>query len=240
MFGDSIETSITEPQPARVEPWDTMTQLTKEKDVIGMFISGHPLDDFNLEVNTFCSKGGLSLLQNLESVNGRELKMTGTVVDVLEKITKTGKPYGSFKLEDYETSHDFMMFGEEWLKFKHLVARGEKLFVVGRAQSKRFAQEVNGMEFRITRIELLCDIRKKMGRFLDISVPMAKLNDELVERIALALANGEGRTQVRIKILSKDGELRLPSNVFNKVNIESDALSNLETINEIEFAVSET
>ena len=240
LFGDSIETSITEPQPARVEPWDTMTQLTKEKDVIGMFISGHPLDDFNLEVNTFCSKGGLSLLQNLESVNGRELKMAGTVVDVLEKITKTGKPYGSFKLEDYETSHDFMMFGEEWLKFKHLVARGEKLFVVGRAQSKRFAQEVNGMEFRITRIELLCDIRKKMGRFLDISVPMAKLNDELVERIALALANGEGRTQVRIKILSKDGELRLPSNVFNKVNIESDALSNLEKINEIEFVVSET
>ena len=240
LFGDSIETSITEPQPARVEPWDTMTQLTKEKDVIGMFISGHPLDDFNLEVNTFCSKGGLSLLQNLESVNGRELKMAGTVVDVLEKITKTGKPYGSFKLEDYETSHDFMMFGEEWLKFKHLVARGEKLFVVGRAQSRRFNQEVNSMEFKITRIELLCDIRKKMGRFLDISVPMAKLNDELVERIALALANGEGRTQVRIKILSKDGELRLPSNVFNKVNIESDALSNLETINEIEFAVSET
>lgn len=240
LFGDSIETSITEPQPARVEPWDTMTQLTKEKDVIGMFISGHPLDDFNLEVNTFCSKGGLSLLQNLESVNGRELKMAGTVVDVLEKITKTGKPYGSFKLEDYETSHDFMMFGEEWLKFKHLVARGEKLFVVGRAQSRRFNQEVNSMEFKITRIELLCDIRKKMGRFLDISVPMAKLNDELVERIALALANGEGRTQVRIKILSKDGELRLPSNVFNKVNIESDTLSNLETINEIEFAVSET
>lgn len=240
LFGDSIETSITEPQPARVEPWDTMTQLTKEKDVIGMFISGHPLDDFNLEVNTFCSKGGLSLLQNLESVNGRELKMAGTVVDVLEKITKTGKPYGSFKLEDYETSHDFMMFGEEWLKFKHLVARGEKLFVVGRAQSRRFNQEVNSMEFKITRIELLCDIRKKMGRFLDISVPMAKLNDELVERIALALANGEGRTQVRIKILSKDGELRLPSNVFNKVNIESNALSNLETINEIEFAVSET
>jgi hypothetical protein len=79
-----------------------------------------------------------------------------------------------------------------------------------------------------------------MGRYLDISVPMTKLSDELVERIALALANGEGRTQVRIKILSKDGELRLPSNVFNKVNIESDALSNLEKINEIEFAVSET
>jgi DNA polymerase-3 subunit alpha len=240
LFGDSEEASIAEPQAPKVEPWDTMTQLSKEKEVIGMFISGHPLDDFNLEVTTFCSKGGLSLLQALDTVNGRELKLAGTVVDVMEKTSKNGKPYGSFKLEDYETTSDFMMFGEEWLKFRHLVVRGEKLFVVGRVQPKRFGQEVNGLEFRINRMELLCDIRTKMGRYLDILIPMQKLNDSLVERIATTLQNGSGKTQVRMRVIHEQSELLLPSNNFNKVNIETEALKALQDIPEIEFEVSES
>jgi DNA polymerase-3 subunit alpha len=240
LFGDSMETTIAEPQPPKVEPWDTMSQLSKEKEVIGMFISGHPLDDFSIEVNAFCSKGGLSLLQNLDSVNGRELKLAGTVVDVMEKTSKAGKPYGSFKAEDYENTSEFVMFGEEWLKFRHMVARGAKLFIVGRAQPRRFGQEVNGMEFRINRIELLCDIRAKLGRYLDIAIPMNKLNDSLVQRIATALQNGSGRTQVRMKIITDQTELRLPSNAFNKVNIETDALTALQEIEDIDFEVSES
>ncbi len=240
LFGDSDEANIAEPQAPKVEPWDTMTQLSKEKEVIGMFISGHPLDDFSLEVNTFCSKGGLSLLQTLETVNGRELKLAGTVVDVLEKTAKNGNPYGSFKLEDYETTSDFMMFGEDWLKYRHLITRGGKLFVVGRVQPKRFGQDINALEFRINRIELLGDIRKKMGRYLDIFIPMHRLNDELIERIATSLENGTGKAQVRMRVMHEQSELLLPSNSFNKVNIEAEALKALQDIPEIEFEVSES
>jgi DNA polymerase-3 subunit alpha len=205
-----------------------------------MFISGHPLDDFSLEVNTFCSKGGLSLLQTLETVNGRELKLAGTVVDVLEKTAKNGNLYGSFKLEDYETTSDFMMFGEDWLKFRHLIARGGKLFVVGRVQQKRFGQDTNALEFRINKIELLGDIRAKMGRYLDIIIPMHKLNDDLIERIATTLKNGTGKTQVRMRLMHEQSELLLPSNNFNKVNIDTEALKELQEIPEIEFEVSES
>jgi DNA polymerase-3 subunit alpha len=240
LFGDSDEATIVEPQPPKAESWDTMTQLSKEKEVIGMFISGHPLDDFSLEVNTFCSKGGLTLLQSMETVNGRELKLAGTVVDVIEKTAKNGNPYGSFKLEDYETTSDFMMFGEDWLKFRHLITRGGKLFVVGRVQPKRFGQDVNALEFRINRIELLGDIRTKMGRYLDISIPMHKLNDALVERIANTLQNGTGKTQVRMRVLHEQSELLLPSSNFNKVNIDTDALKALQEIPEIDFEVSES
>ena len=240
LFGNSDEVAIAEPQPPKVEPWDTMTQLSKEKEVIGMFISGHPLDDFQLEVQTFCSKGGLTLLKNLDAINGRELKLAGTVVDALEKTSKNGNPYGSFKLEDYETTFDFMMFGEDWLKFKHLLTRGGKVFVVGRVQPKRFGQEANGMEFRINRIELLGDIRAKMGRFLDIRIPMYKVNDALIEKIAATLRNGTGRTQVRMRLVHEQSELLLPSNNFNKVNIEQESLAALEAISEIEFEVSES
>jgi DNA polymerase-3 subunit alpha len=133
-----------------------------------------------------------------------------------------------------------MMFGEDWLKYRHLITRGGKLFVVGRVQPKRFGQDINALEFRINRIELLGDIRKKMGRYLDIFIPMHRLNDELIERIATSLENGTGKAQVRMRVTHEQSELLLPSNSFNKVNIEAEALKALQDIPEIEFEVSES
>ena len=133
-----------------------------------------------------------------------------------------------------------MMFGEDWLKYRHLIIRGGKLFVVGRVQPKRFGQDINALEFRINRIELLGDIRKKMGRYLDIFIPMHRLNDELIERIATSLQNGTGKAQVRMRVTHEQSELLLPSNSFNKVNIEAEALKALQDIPEIEFEVSES
>jgi DNA polymerase-3 subunit alpha len=133
-----------------------------------------------------------------------------------------------------------MMFGEDWLKYRHLITRGGKLFVVGRVQPKRFGQDISALEFRINRIELLGDIRKKMGRYLDIFIPMHRLNDELIERIATSLENGTGKAQVRMRVMHEQSELLLPSNSFNKVNIEAEALKALQDIPEIEFEVSES
>jgi hypothetical protein len=86
----------------------------------------------------------------------------------------------------------------------------------------------------------LGDIRAKMGRYLDIIIPMHKLNDDLIERIATTLKNGTGKTQVRMRVMHEQSELLLPSNNFNKVNIEAESLKALEQIAEIEFEVCES
>jgi sulfite reductase beta subunit-like hemoprotein len=79
-----------------------------------------------------------------------------------------------------------------------------------------------------------------MGRYLDIFIPMHRLNDELIERIATSLQNGTGKAQVRMRVTHEQSELLLPSNSFNKVNIEAEALKALQDIPEIEFEVSES
>jgi DNA polymerase-3 subunit alpha len=241
MFGEETESVVAEPFPFKVEPWDTMTQLSREKEVVGMYISGHPLDDFALDIKSFCSAGGLLLLQNLEANNGREIKLAGTVTEFTEKVARTSnKPFGSFRMEDYETHSEFVLFGEDYLKYKHLLYAGSKLFVVGRIQPRRFGQETNGFEFRISRIEPLFDIREKMGRYLDISVSLAKLNDGLIEKIASTIQNGTGKAQLRMRLLTDEGELKLPSNAYNKVNISAEALLKLQELDEVEFEVSES
>lgn len=241
LFGDESTSVVSEPQPPRMEPWDTMTQLSKEKEVVGMYISGHPLDDFSVEIKAFCSKGGLTLLQNMEANNGRELKIAGTIVEFNEKFARSSnKPFGTFKMEDYEAQFEFVLFGEDYLKYKHLLFAGAKLFVVGRIQTRRFGQETNGLEFRTQRIEPLFEIREKLGRYLDITVKIDKLNDVLIENLANSLNNGIGKTQVRMRVLTDDGELKLPANAFNRVSISQEALNALSEVDDIEFALSES
>lgn len=241
LFGDDNNSVVSEPPAPRVEPWDTMTQLSKEKEVVGMFISGHPLDDFSVEIRAFCSAGGLTLLQNLEAGNGRELKLAGTVTEFNEKIARSSnKPFGTFKMEDYDANYEFVLFGEDYLKYKHLLFAGAKLYVVGRVQPRRFGQETNGLEFRILRIEPLFEIRDKLGRYLDITIALDKLNDNLVEKLAGTLNNGTGKTQVRMRLLTGEGELKLPAGAFNRVSINAESLQALSEVEDIEFVVSES
>lgn len=240
LFGDEEASVIVDPQPARVEAWDTMTQLSKEKEVVGMFISGHPLDDFAFDIKSFCSDGGLKQLQEMEKINGKDLKLAGTVIDFAHKVSKaSGKPFGTFKLEDYEESHEFILFGEEYLKYKHFFHPGEKLFISGRVQTRRFGNETNGMEFRINAIELLADIRDKRARFIDVTINIDTLSDQLIQQLMDTIPNGAGKSTLRINVKTNDDNLKLPSSTFNKIQITTDVLNALEEL-PIEFAVKES
>lgn len=240
LFGDIEETVLVDPQPPQSEPWDTMTQLSKEKEVVGMFISGHPLDDFALEIKSFCSKGGLSLLQDMEANKNRDLRIAGTVVDFTHLMSKSSnKPYGRFKLEDYDSSFDFVLFGEDYLKNKHFFNIGEKLFVIGRIQPRKFSNDNNALEFRINRIEPLFEIREKLGNYLDIHIPLEKLTDELVHKLAASLKNGKGKTQVRMSVDTGAGSLKLNSGNTNKVEVTGELLNELEALTEIEVELCE-
>ncbi|MFN0030815.1 MAG: DNA polymerase III subunit alpha [Flavobacteriales bacterium] len=240
LFGAEDAMVIVEPQPARVEPWDTMTQLSKEKEVVGMFISGHPLDDFALEIKSFCTPGGMALLQNMEQQHGRDLKLAGTVMDFQEKIARTSnKPFGTFKLEDYEAQQEFVLFGEDYLKYKHLLFNGAKLFVLGKVQQRKWNGEPNGFEFRINRLEPLFEVREKLGRYLDIVVSLDKLNDQLVERIAATLNQG-GKTKVRMQVMTDDGFLKMPAGMFQKLNVTNKVIEKLDEMEEVEYGLFES
>lgn len=240
LFGDAEEADVAEPAAPNVEPWDTLSQLNKEKEVVGMFISGHPLDDFALEIKSFCSDGGLNLLQDMEANKNRELKIAGTVVDFVEKVARTSnKPFGTFKVEDYDNTADFVMFGEEYMKYKHLLHKGHHLFIVGRIQPRKFGQDPNQLEFKINRIEPLYEVREKLGRYLTININLAHISENLVEELSSSLPNGSGKTQVRIDIRDDKANMVLPSMSYNRVHLTNDVLRKLDSIPEIEYTLSD-
>lgn len=240
LFGDVEETAISDPQPPVVEPWDTMTQLSKEKEVVGMFISGHPLDDFALEIKSFCTKGGLGLLKDLEAIRNREVKLAGTITMFAERHVKSSnKPYGVFTIEDYDSSFEFFIFGEDYLKSQHLIQPGNKVFITGRAQPRKFGNDPNSLEFKILKIDPLFEIREKMGRYLDIHIALDKLTDDLVDKLSSVLKNDNGKTQVRLNVNTGSGSLKLNSGNTNKVTVTTELMNELEAITDIEIDLNE-
>jgi DNA polymerase-3 subunit alpha len=242
LFGDTADAAMPQPLAPIVEPWDTLSQLSREKEVVGMFISGHPMDDYGLEIKSFCSDGGLTLLQDMEANKNRELKLAGMVIDVQEKIARaSNKPFGTFKLEDYENNFEFILFGEDYLKYRHLLQKGSFLYLAGRIQPKRFGADADkALEFKINKIEPLFEIRDKLARYLNISIDLTSITNEFVETISNVLPNGSGKTIVRFKVKDPDGtELTLPSTSFNKVSVTNELITQLNKYPEITYRVSE-
>ena len=128
LFGDASDVQIAEPLVPPCEEWGTMEKLAREKEVVGIYISGHPLDDFRVEMNTFCN-ATLAFFKNLEPYVNRELCFGGVVTDVQHRVSKQGKGWALFTLEDYTDSFEFRIFGEEYLRFRHFFVKNSFVFV---------------------------------------------------------------------------------------------------------------
>ena len=120
LFGESSEVQIPEPEIPPCEEWGTMEKLRREKEVVGIYISGHPLDDFQKEINAFCN-ASVSFFARPEEYLNRELTFAGVITDVQHRVSKNGKGWAIFTVEDYTDTHDFRIFGEEYLKYQETV-----------------------------------------------------------------------------------------------------------------------
>src|SRR6056297_711069 len=120
LFGEASEVQIPEPVVPPCEEWGTMEKLRREREVVGIYISGHPLDDFRYEMDYFCNSK-LGEFNDLERCVNRDLTFGGVISDVQHRVSKMGKGWAMFSVEDYTDTYEFRMFGEEYLKFRHFL-----------------------------------------------------------------------------------------------------------------------
>ena len=155
MFGESTGTKMPEPEIPRATEWSSMYKLKREKEVVGIFISGHPLDDFRIEVDAFCN-GNISMLNALEENQGKDILIAAIVGDAEHRITKNGDPFGTLILEDYTDSAKLFLWRENYLKFKHFLVPGTFVAIKGRIEKPPRRAE---LEFNISSIEMLQNLK---------------------------------------------------------------------------------
>jgi DNA polymerase-3 subunit alpha len=227
LFGGDDEVAIPEPAIPTCEPWERMHQLNLEKEIIGIYISGHPLDAFKLEVDHLCyPKEGLQVLAKADSVKGRELRFAGRVVAPEHRMTKNGKPFGRFSLEDYHHTETFMLFGEDYLKLKDYLVEGWFVFVRGAVEPRRFGPE-DSLEFKIRGMELLADVREKMIERIRLQVSLAGLTEDFANEMADWVERHPGKVGLTMEIRDEDAGIEMTSRT-KKIELTNEFIQVME------------
>ncbi|AVR47365.1 DNA polymerase III subunit alpha [Christiangramia fulva] len=231
LFGEASEVQIPEPEVPPCEEWGTMEKLRREKEVVGIYISGHPLDDFKIEMNYFC-KAKLSDLRNLENLVNLELTIGGVITDVQHRVSKNGKGWAIFMMEDYDDSFEFKIFGEEYLKMKHFLVPNN--FVHLRCYIKEgWTNKETGKKgeprIQFTDMNLLHDVMDKYAKKLTIQLNIDDLKSEKIEWLKDTFQSHKGDHRLNFVVyeMKEQVKLHMPSRK-HKVKISQELLEMLE------------
>jgi DNA polymerase III subunit alpha len=194
LFGDASDVQIAEPIVPPCEEWNTMEKLAKEKEVVGIYISGHPLDDYKFEMKYFCNTK-LESLKSLEQYVGKNLSFGGIVTNVQHRTAKNGKGWATFVLEGYDESHEFRIFNEEYLKFRHFLVQNHFVFIkvnvkdgwVNRETGKKSDPQIQFMQ-----VQSLQDVLATFAKKLIIHLDIKDIGEELVSRLNTIFQSNKG------------------------------------------------
>jgi len=231
LFGDSSDVQIPEPDVPPCEEWGTMKKLKLEKEVVGVYISGHPLDDFKTEVDNFCNCK-VSDFNNLEKFVNRELCFGGVVSDVQHRESKTGKGWALFVVEDYEDSFEFKIFGEEYLKFRHFLVPNS--FIYGRVLVKegwinRETNKKGEARLQYVNMQMLQDVMDSQAKKLTIQMPVEDLHEDRIKLLKDLFRTHKGDKQLNFIIYEEESQVQLSMlSRKQKVNISQELLDELE------------
>lgn len=206
LFGGSSGTALPKPKVEQVEPFSEIEKLNLEKEVVGIYISGHPLDDFRFELDSFCT-AKCQQLNELEPMLNRELKVGGIVSQVEHRTTKTGKPFGKFTLEDYSGNATFTLFGEDYMKFRNFMNIGFFLFIEGGVIKNSWGQQ--NIELKIRNIDLLNEIGIKRSRGLQVKLLARDINPGLIGQLEDLCQKNPGNTPLYMKIRDEHENITL-------------------------------
>ncbi|MBR9913352.1 MAG: DNA polymerase III subunit alpha [Algicola sp.] len=231
LFGAASDVQIAEPVVPPCEEWGTMEKLAQEKEVVGVYISGHPLDDFKVEMKTFCN-GTLALFNDMEQYVNREITFGGVVTDVQHRVSKQGKGWAIFTVEDYTDSYDFRIFGEEYLKFRHFLVKNSFVYVrsfIREGWVNRDTGKKGDPRLQFNNFQLLHDVMDTYAKKLSIQLNIRDLKTERISELKTLFHNYRGEKALNFVIYDNAEKIKLnmPSRK-QKVAISQELLNALD------------
>jgi DNA polymerase-3 subunit alpha len=217
-------------------PYSKIEQLRNEKDVTGFYISGHPLDDFNLEIKTFCDSSLTDVFGDPQKYFHRNLTIAGMITETQERMTQTGNPYGSFILEDFSDSRKFFLFSEDYLKMRHFLVEGTNVLVKVRVQFRRGGQEQ--LEVKVLGISLLAEAIEKFTSSITITLRSEIITPALIGTLKKMIKMKKGKCMVKIRIEDLQSKAVLHMQPRNHAVDPTNFIRELNQIPEIEYKIN--
>jgi len=233
LFGEASEVQIAEPEVPPCEEWGTMEKLSKEREVVGVYISGHPLDDFKLEMKTFCN-AKVGMFNDLALYVNRELVFGGVVTDVQHRVSKQGKGWALFTIEDYTDSYEFRIFGEEYLKFRHFLMKNNFVFVktfVREGWINKDTGKRSDPRLQFNNFQLLHDVMEQYAKKLSIQVDVNDLSEQKIIALKELISLHPGSKALNFVVYDTREKIKLtmPSR-RQKVRVSQELVNELQTL----------
>ncbi|MCH2225174.1 MAG: DNA polymerase III subunit alpha, partial [Crocinitomicaceae bacterium] len=225
MFGEGSAEKLPEPLIPPSEEWGNIYALNKEKEVIGIFISGHPLDDFKMEIDSFCT-GNVSMLNNLEEFKNKEILIGAVISDAEHRFTRKGDPFGTITLEDYNDSYKIFLWRENYLKYKHFLTPGTFVSVKGRIEVPPRRSE---LEFSIHSIDMLSELKDSKAKSINLKISTKSLDQIMISDLNKLFEENSGNVPVHFTVYDPldQVEVRMPSKTL-KVDLTNELFKELK------------
>ena len=227
LFGGENQIEVATPEIVPAPTWGDLERLNKERDLVGIYLSAHPLDEYAVILENVCNTHMIELT-DLTPLQNKDVTMGGIVTGVREGYTKTGKPYGIAKIEDYSGSAEFAFFGNEWVEKKNFFMNGMFLFLRGKCQPKQWRQEE--WEIKINSIELLPEVKEKIIEKLTVTAPLSAIDEEMIEEFTALVKANPGNAELYFHVQDEDGQMyvNLMSRVV-KIAVQKDIMTYLKS-----------
>ena len=236
LFGGENMIEVATPEIPSAERWSDLERLNRERDLVGIYLSAHPLDEYAVVLEHVCNTH-MAELEKKEELVGREITMGGIVTTVRRGTSKNGNPYGIARIEDYSGAYDFPFFGKDWTTNQNYLGERTFLYLTARCQPKQWKQDE--LELKVTSIQLLPDIKEELIKKITILIPLTLLNSTLITELSQLTKEHPGNTELYFKVTDPDSKqsLDLISRPV-KLSVGRELISYLKERPELDFRIN--
>lgn len=236
LFGGDNVVDIATPEIYPAERWSDLERLNKERELVGIYLSAHPLDEYAIVLNHVCNTK-VADLSDLEALANKELTLGGMITAVRRGKTKNGNDFAIARIEDFSGSSELALFGDDCPKFNGFLFEGTFLFIRAKCQGKRWNPQ--DMEIKISSMELLPSVKEKLIEKLTITVPLPDLNKEMITELTTLIKDSPGNAELFFRVIDPDENMTVDLIARPvKLSIQKELISYLEACPELEYRIN--
>ena len=202
-FGDGVEIALP-PVPKNDVRWSDIERLNKERDLVGIYLSAHPLDEYKIVLDNLCNTRCAELADVMQLKDRADVVIGGIVTSVTSRFDKKGKPFGIVTIEDFEGSGDLRLFSEDWGRWSGMLPEGASVYITAKVQSRW--QYSDAVDLKVQNIEFLQTVKERAVDRITISLVTDMLDDQIVAELSELISESPGKTKLFFQLRDSQGK----------------------------------
>ena len=241
LFGGMDAIDVVHPVAPKAEKWPVIEKLNKERELVGIYLSAHPLDEYSVVLNNMCNARCSMIGRNAnmtELAKADEVTFGGIVTSVNERFSqKTGKPFGFVTIEDFEGTGELALFGDDWARWNNLLKMNYTVYITAKCQP-RYRNNPDMLELKVQKIEQLYDVKQNRLERFTISMDATALDDEFVSELSTVIEEHIGNTQLYIQLRTPDNTVLMLRSKNGGVNVDRTLIDFISSNEKMEFHIN--